>query len=214
MFSWKIMFIVDGLYNTTLLVILKHAISIQRELRPRFIDTDITADWRLTGTVSWSVTLHIINITWMLNDSLKNWNCPYGSAESYSAKEIFFDLHINKLMHFDLALKPLLSAAERRGTPVLLSALVSDNFGNSPQIAAPRRSREIDQSTQRFYVGWFHVSWQGIGDQSDAVTQNSWFRCAICAAISGEISILIQTGAESWGRFPVPRICRWESLKH
>ena len=42
-----------------------------------------------------------------------------------------------------------------------------------------------------------------IGDQSDAVTQNVWFRCALCAAISGEISILIQTGAESWGRFPV-----------
>ena len=105
----------------------------------------------------------------------------------------------------------ILSAAERRGTPVLLSASVSDNFGNSPQIAAPRRSCEIDQSTQRFYVGWFHVGWQGIGDQSDAVTQNAWFRCALCAAISGEISILIQTGAESWGRFPVPRICRWES---
>ena len=67
----------------------------------------------------------------------------------------------------------LLSAAERRGTPVPLSALVSDNFGNSPQIAAPRRSREIDQSTQRFYVGWFHVVWQGIGDQSDVVTQNA-----------------------------------------
>ena len=50
-----------------------------------------------------------------------------------------------------------------------------------------------------------------IGDQSDAVTQNAWFRCALCAAISGEISILIQTGAESWGRFPVPRIYRWES---
>ena len=50
-----------------------------------------------------------------------------------------------------------------------------------------------------------------IGDQSDAVTQNAWFRYALCAAISGEISILIQTGAESWGRFPVPRICRWES---
>ena len=64
---------------------------------------------------------------------------------------------------------------------------------------------------QRFYVGWFHVGWEGIGDQSDAVTQNAWFRCALCAAISGEISILIQTGAESWGRFPVPRICRWES---
>ena len=50
-----------------------------------------------------------------------------------------------------------------------------------------------------------------IGNQSDSVTQNAWFRCALCAAISGEISILIQTGAESWGRFPVPRICRWES---
>ena len=47
----------------------------------------------------------------------------------------------------------LLSAAERRGTPVLLSASVSDNSGNSPQMAAPRRSREIDQSTQRFHVG-------------------------------------------------------------
>ena len=46
-----------------------------------------------------------------------------------------------------------------------------------------------------------------IGDQSDVVTQNAWFLCALCAAISGEISILIQT----WGRFPVPRICRWES---
>ena len=92
----------------------------------------------------------------------------------------------------------LLSAAERRGTPVLLSASVSDNFGNSPQMAAPRRSLEIDQSTQRFHVGWFHVGWKGIGDQSDAVTQNAWFLCALCAAIS-------------WGRFPVPRICRWES---
>ena len=27
------------------------------------------------------------------------------------------------------------------------------------------------------------------GDQSDALTQNDWFRCALCAAISGEISI-------------------------
>ena len=40
----------------------------------------------------------------------------------------------------------------------------------------------------------FHVGWQGNGDQSDAVTQNAWFRCALCTAISGEISILIQTG--------------------
>ena len=43
----------------------------------------------------------------------------------------------------------VLSAAERRGTPVLLSATVSDNSGNSPQVAAPRRPREINQSTQR-----------------------------------------------------------------
>ena len=47
----------------------------------------------------------------------------------------------------------LLSAAERRGTPVLLSASVSDNSGNSLQMAAPRRSRELDQSMQRFHVG-------------------------------------------------------------
>ena len=39
----------------------------------------------------------------------------------------------------------LLSAAERRGTPVLLSASVSDNSGNSPKMAAPWRSREMDQ---------------------------------------------------------------------
>ena len=50
-----------------------------------------------------------------------------------------------------------------------------------------------------------------IGDQSDAVTQNAWFRCELGAAVSGEISILIQTVAESQGRFAVPRICRWES---
>ena len=50
-----------------------------------------------------------------------------------------------------------------------------------------------------------------IGDQSAAVTQNAWFCYMLCAAISGEISILIQTRAESWGRFPVPRICHWES---
>ena len=54
---------------------------------------------------------------------------------------------------YNLARLFLLSAAERRGTPVLLSALVSDNSGNSPQMSAPRRSREIDQSTQRFHVG-------------------------------------------------------------
>ena len=30
-------------------------------------------------------------------------------------------------------------------------------------------------------------------------------------ALCSDISRSIQTGAESWGRFPVPRICRWES---
>ena len=40
------------------------------------------------------------------------------------------------------------TAAERRGTPVILSASVS-----SPQMASLRRSCEIDQSTQRFHVG-------------------------------------------------------------
>ena len=158
----------------------------------------------------------------------------------------------------------LLSAAERRGTPVLLSASVSDNSGNSSTDGSTRRSCEIDQSTQRFHVGcdnrcneygneygglhgceflcktYFDSNFNKsssfcnivcgkdtsigvaililtlnhadiIGDQSDALTQNAWFHCALCAAISGEISVLIQTGAESWGRFPVPRICRWES---
>ena len=113
----------------------------------------------------------------------------------------------------------LLSAAERRSTPVLLSASVSDNSDNSPQVATPRRLREIDQSTQRFHVGYDNRAIfvltpnhaDVIVDQSDAVTQNAWFCCALCAAISGEISILIQTGTESWGRFPVSRICRWES---
>ena len=47
----------------------------------------------------------------------------------------------------------LLTAAERRGTPVLLSAWVSDNSGNSSQMTEPRRSHEIDQSSQRFHVG-------------------------------------------------------------
>ena len=60
-------------------------------------------------------------------------------------------------------------------------------------------------------VGFMLVG-KELGERSDAVTQNA---CLLCAAISGEISILIQTRAESWGRFPVLRICRWEStLSH
>ena len=57
----------------------------------------------------------------------------------------------------------VLSAAERRGTPVLLSASVSDNFGNSPQIAAPRMSREIDQLTQRFMLVGFMLVGKELG---------------------------------------------------
>ena len=38
--------------------------------------------------------------------------------------------------------------------PVLLSASVSNNSGNSPKVAAPRMPCEIDQSTQRFHVGY------------------------------------------------------------
>ena len=114
----------------------------------------------------------------------------------------------------------LLSAAER-STPVLLSASVSDNSDNSPQVATPRRPCEIDQTTQRFRVGYDNRAIfvltpnhaDVIVDQSDAVTQYAWFRFALCAAISGEISILIQTRAESWERFPVPRTCRWESME-
>ena len=71
-----------------------------------------------------------------------------------------------------------------------------DNSGNSPQVAAPRRPCEIDESTQRFHVGndnrAIFVLMPNhadiVGDQSDAVTQNAWF---LCAAISGEMSILI-----------------------
>ena len=40
----------------------------------------------------------------------------------------------------------------QRGAVPLYSS-VADNLGNSPQMAALRRSREIDQSTQRFHVG-------------------------------------------------------------
>ena len=36
--------------------------------------------------------------------------------------------------------------------------------------------------------------------------------CGDTECFVGAPSILIQTGAESWERFPVPRICRWESM--
>ena len=45
------------------------------------------------------------------------------------------------------------SPLQKERYPVLLSASVSDNSGNSPHMAAPRRLLEIDQSTQRFHVG-------------------------------------------------------------
>ena len=67
------------------------------------------------------------------------------------------NLHKKTNKNLDLYMD-LLSAAERRGTPVLLSASVSDNSGNSPQMAAPRRSSEIDQSMQRLHVGWGYAN--------------------------------------------------------
>ena len=85
----------------------------------------------------------------------------------------------------------LLSAAERRGTPVLLSAAVSDNFGNSPQIAAPRRSREIDQSTQLFYVGWLARNWGPIrcGDTKCLV-----LLLTLCCHLWRDINIITNRG--------------------
>ena len=48
----------------------------------------------------------------------------------------------------------LYSPLQRGEVPLYLSsASVSDNSGNSPQMAPPRRLREINQSTQRFHVG-------------------------------------------------------------
>ena len=50
----------------------------------------------------------------------------------------------------------ILSTAERRGTPVLLSASVSDNSGNSPQMAAPSamggRVKETNQCSAFMFV--------------------------------------------------------------
>ena len=137
------------------------------------------------------------------------------------------------------SLSIILSTAERRGTPLLLSASVCDNSGNSPQMAAPRRSYKIDQSMQCFHVGCDNHCLLGnkycglhgceflgrtsmiiiltnqavfvtlsvvkiaplaqnhadvIGDQSDMVTQNAWFLCTLCAAISGEININTNRG--------------------
>ena len=63
-----------------------------------------------------------------------------------------FIITVNKITKSKWTCGYILSAAERRGTPVL-SASVSDNSGNSLQMAAPRWSCEIDQSTQRFHVG-------------------------------------------------------------
>ena len=155
-------------------------------------------------------------------------------------------------------------SAGRRGTPVLLSVSVSDNSGNSPQMAAPRRSCEIDQSMQRFHVGCDNrfllgneygglhghefldrtlmililtnqavfvtlsvVKITSIGAAILILTQNHAdvikgpirccdtqclvSLCAPCCHLWRDININTNQ-AESWGRFPVPRICRWESI--
>ena len=81
-------------------------------------------------------------------------------------EQIHVSWHVTHLVQSKwnvLSLPPPYTLRCRGEVPLYSSLRRSDNFGNSPQIAAPRRSREIDQSTQRFYVGWFHVGWQGIG---------------------------------------------------
>ena len=59
-------------------------------------------------------------------------------------------MNINK--HHFSQFSPTFPCREER-YPLLLSASVSDNSGNSPQMAAPRRLCEIDQSMQHFHVG-------------------------------------------------------------
>ena len=81
---------------------------------------------------------------------------------SNSPSEIWPNIHF-----FYPAGSGLLSAAERRGTPVLLS--VSDNSGNSPKVAPPRMPRETANKCSAFMLVM-------IVDQSDAVTRNAWFR--------------------------------------
>ena len=77
--------------------------------------------------------------------------CGYDNSKNNGSSSLKLE---STVVYGSSSLSNLLSAAERRGTPVLLSTSVSDNLGNSPQMAAPRRSREIDQSTQRFHVGY------------------------------------------------------------
>ena len=55
--------------------------------------------------------------------------------------------------NIDVYCKKLYHSSTYSPLHVLSSASVSDNAGNSPQLAAPRRSREIDQSAQRCHVG-------------------------------------------------------------
>ena len=61
----------------------------------------------------------------------------------YCFKHIFSEINTSSIKRLHVLCKHitaslLLSTAERRGTPVLLSASVSNNSGNTPQMAAPR----------------------------------------------------------------------------
>ena len=70
----------------------------------------------------------------------------------------------------------LLSAAERRGTPVLLSASVSDNSSNSPQIAAMFTWQRIRWIT--FMIIWIAISWCGRNDSN--FNKSSSFSSIVC----------------------------------
>ena len=130
-------------------------------------------------------------------------------------------------------------------------------------MSAPRRSREIDQSSQRFHVGcdnrcgyksrhpfdpglYFELQSLDVGEMILIITNQAIFeilsvvtipplaqgifiltlnqadvigdtKClvslrALCRHLWRDININTNW-AESWGRFPVPRICQVESTK-
>ena len=63
------------------------------------------------------------------------------------------------------------------------------NFNKSSSFCNIVCGKDISIGAAIFILTLNHAD--KIGDQSDAVTQNAWFCCALCAAISGDISILI-----------------------
>ena len=74
---------------------------------------------------------------------------PVAYIASYNKAKPASSHYVSSELNKRISLGGILSAAERRGTPVLLSemrgtpvllsASLSNNSGNSPQMAAPRR---------------------------------------------------------------------------